>query len=112
LLARKKCTNLAGGLVEVAVGEGLPDLLLEPPVWGRVGYVCLVVRATTTGEQGDDTASSVEDDGARISWGGEGATLLVVGQDGGVYGRVLDAIVGVDASERVKPVGTTYGWCP
>jgi len=90
---KKKCTNLVDERVEVAAGEGLLDLLLHPPVLCRVGYVGRVGRAATTGEQGDDTAVSAEDDGARVPWGGEGATLAV-GYDGGLHGRVLDAVVG------------------
>jgi hypothetical protein len=43
---------------------------------GSVGYVCRV------SEQGDDTASPAEDDGAQVSWSGEGATIAAVRQDG------------------------------
>ena len=60
---RKWNEKLADDLVEVAAGEGLLDFLVDPPVWGPVSNVGLV-GAATTGEQGDDTASSVEDDGA------------------------------------------------
>lgn len=84
-------------------------MLLEPPVWGPVGHVYPVGRAATTGEQSNDAASPIEYDGAGISWSGEGPTLPVVGQYGGLGIRVLDAVVGVDASERVEPVDVNYG---
>jgi len=106
---KKNCTNLADYLVEEAAGEGLLDLLLEPPVRGPVGYVGLVGRAAAAGEQGDDATAPVEHDGARIPTGGEGAALLVVGQNGGLDGRALDALVVIDASERVQPVGAANG---
>jgi len=106
---KKNCTNLADDLVEEAAGESLLDLLLEPPVRGPVGYVGLVGRAAAAGEQGDDATGPVEDDGSRIPPGGEGAALLVVGQDGGLDRRALDAVVVIDASERVQPVGAADG---
>ena len=93
----------------MAVGEDPLDLLLKPPVGGSVGYVCLIARAATAGEQGDNTASPVEDDGTGISWGREGAMQLVVGQEGDLNGYVLDTVVGVDTSERLQPVDTTDG---
>jgi len=105
---KKKCTNLVDDRVEVAAGEGLLDLLLQPPIWCRIGYIGLVSLAATTGDQGNDTAVSAEDDGTRVSWGGEGATLAV-GYDGGLHGRVLDAVLGVDASDGVKSVDPAYG---
>ena len=61
---KKNCTNLANNLVEEAAREGLLDPLLEPPVWGPVGYVSLVGGTTAACEQGDNAAGSVQDDGA------------------------------------------------
>jgi len=43
---KNNCTNLANNLVEEAAREGLLDPLLEPPVWGPVGYVSLVGGTT------------------------------------------------------------------
>jgi len=106
---KKNCTNLANNLVEEAAREGLLDPLLEPPVWGPVGYVSLVGGTTAPCEQGNNAAGSVQDDGARISRGGEGAALLVVGQDGGLDGRAHDAVLAVDASERVQSIGPADG---
>ena len=54
-------------------------MVLEPPVWGSVGYVCPTGQAATAGEQGDNATSPVEYDGAGISWAGEGGKPLVVG---------------------------------
>jgi hypothetical protein len=65
-------------------------------------------RPCTTVEQ-IATASDHADDGARITGGREGAPLAVVRQDGYLHGRLVDAVVGVDASERVQPVDATYG---
>ena len=105
---KKKCTNLIDEWVEVAAREGLLDLLLHPPVRCPVGNVGLIGRAATTGKQGDDTAVSAEDDGARVSWGGEGATLAI-GYDDGLHGPAVDAVVGVDANGRVESVDPAYG---
>ena len=93
----------------MAAWEGLLDLHLEPPIRGPASHVDLISLAATAGEQGDNAASPVEDDGARISWGGEGATQLVVGQDGGLDGRVLGTVVGIDASEGIEPIDATDG---
>jgi hypothetical protein len=95
-------------LVEVAAGEDLLHLLFEPPVRGPVGYVGLVGRASTAGEQGDNAANPVEDDGAGVSRSGEGAMRLVVREDGGLNGRVLDDVLG-GTSERPQPVDATDG---
>ena len=60
----KRANLVVDHLIEEAAGEGLLDLLLEPPVQGPVGNVGIISRANTTGEQGDDAAGSVKDDGA------------------------------------------------
>jgi len=39
----------------------------------------------------------------------KGPRCLVVGQDGDLDGRVVVAVVGIDVSERLKPVDATYG---
>ena len=92
----------------MAIREDLLDLLLKPPVRGPISYICCISRASTTGDQGNNTTSPVKDDGTRISLGREGALLPVMGQDANLNGCVLDAMVTVDASERLKPIGTTY----
>jgi hypothetical protein len=101
--------HLLDDVVEVAAGKNLLNLLLEPPVRGQVGDVCLFSRAATAGEHADNAAAPLEDDGARISGGREGAPLPVVRQDGYLEGRLFNAVFGVEASERVQPVGATYG---
>ncbi|CUS10823.1 unnamed protein product [Tuber aestivum] len=92
-----------------AAGEDPLDLLLEPPVRGPVGYVSLGGSTRAACEQGDNAARSVKDDGARISRGGEGAALPVVGQDGGLDGRAHDAVLTLDASERVQSIDPADG---
>ena len=105
----RRAHHLLDVVVEVAARKHLLNLLVEPPVRGHVGDVGLFSRATTAGEHADDGATPLEDDGARISGGREGAPLPVARQDGYLDGRLLDAVFGVDASERVQPVDTTYG---
>ena len=81
--------RLARDRVEVGVRKVRLDTLLKEPVEGRcvrdVGGTCL---AGTTGEEAGDTSLALSDDGAGITWGGEGAVLVTVWVDGQLHGRL------------------------
>ena len=102
---RCRCGDLLLDRVEVRVGEGLLDLLLDSEIRRHVGHVCKVSRTGTAGEQADDTSQPVNDDGPRIPGGGGGecAVLVVVGVDGDLHRRRLDAVIVVFSNE-----GTLY----
>jgi hypothetical protein len=104
-----RCPNLLLDRVEVGVGEGPLDLLLEPEIRRHVGHVCRVSRAGTTGEQADDTSQPVNDNGPRIPGGGECAVLVAVGVDGDRHRRRPDAIVVVFSNEGLYTSSATDG---
>ena len=89
--------------------EYLFHLLFKPPVGGPIRDVNVVSLPGTAGEQGDNTACPIENDSTRISWSGKRATLPVIWQNGHLHGRVRDAVIGIDASERPKAVSVTDG---
>ncbi len=89
--------------VEEAAGQGVHDVGLKFVPGSRIGNVGLFGRAATAGEQGDDAAFPVEDNSARVSLVGEGATPAV-GQDGGLERGKLKILIGVVANERLEPV--------
>ena len=78
--------------VEEAARQGLLDVWLELIPCGSKGDVGLVVHATTTGNHGDDTAFSVKDGGARVTFVGEGAAPTV-GHNCGLEGGKLEVTV-------------------
>jgi len=82
------------------------DLLLDPPVGGKVRDICLVSRASAASEDSDDVAIPGEDDGPGIASIGKLAMFLVVGQDGNLDGGVLDVILRVVAGEGFETIST------
>ena len=85
----EKCTNL---IEEADAGQNLLDALLELTVGGTEGDVGSVgnAAATAASQQGDDAATPLGDDRARIASIREGATRAVVGDDGELARRELD----------------------
>ena len=77
-----RCHDLGCDRVEVGVGEGLLDTLLNPVVWRRIGNVSTVCLASTTGEDADDATLGVGDDRPGIPGGGKSAILIAVRVDG------------------------------
>jgi hypothetical protein len=109
LISLCRCRDLLLDRVEVGVGEGLLDLLLDPKIRRHVGHVCRVSRAGTAGEQADDTSQPVNDNGPRIPGGGECAVLVAVGVDGDLHRRRLDAVVVVYSNEGLYIGSATDG---
>ena len=67
-----------------AAGENLLDALLEPEIRRDIGHVSGLRRAGTACEQSDEASLSVDDDGTRVTGGGECAIFVAVG----VYGNL------------------------
>jgi len=95
--------------VEVGVGEGLLDTLLNPVVWRRIGNVGRVCPAGTAGEDADDATIGVSDDRPRIPGGGESAVLVGVRVDGYPHGRRANAVVVVFPDEGFDAGRATDG---
>jgi hypothetical protein len=104
-----RCHDLLLDWVEVGVGEGLLDLLLNPEIWCHIGHICRVSRAGTTGEQADDMSQPVNDNGPRIPRGGECTILMTIGVDGNLHRRRFDAIVAVFSNEGLYTTSATDG---
>ncbi len=102
-------TYLLDDVVEVAAGVLALDLLLDPPVGGKVRDIRLISTASTTGEDSDDAAIPSEDNGPGIASIGKLAAFLVVGQHGDLDGGVLDVIPGFVAGEGFETVSATNG---
>ena len=51
----------------------------------------------------------ISNDGAGITWGGEGARLVTVWVDGQLHGRLVSAALEVFADESHDPGSTTDG---
>jgi hypothetical protein len=85
--------------VEEAAGEDLLDALLEPEIRRNVGHVSGHRRAGTACEQSDDASLPVDDDGTRVTGGGECAIFVAVGVYGNLQRRLLEAILAVLADE-------------
>jgi len=93
--------DLVHDRVEVGLGEGLLNTLVEPEVRHEVGHVSGHSRAGTAGEHTDDASLPVNDDRPRITWGGECAVSVAVGVNGNLHRRPLDAMVVVLANKRL-----------
>jgi len=102
-------TNLLDDVVEVAARDLVLELLLDPPVGCKVRDIRLVGRASTAGEDADDTAVPGEDDGPGIARIRKPAAFLAVGHDGNLDGSVLDFVLGEVTGERFKAVSATDG---
>ena len=94
--------------VEVAAGQGLLDVRLKFIPCGTECDVGLISRAATTSEHGDDTASSIEDDGTRVAFVGEGATPAV-GHDGSFEGSKLEIAAVVVTNKGFESVDPADG---
>ena len=99
-----ECTNL---FEEADAGKNLLDALLELTVGGAEGDVGSVGGAAAAGQQGDDAATPVGDDRARVAYIREGATRAVEGDDGELARRELDIDELVMTNEGLQAVHAT-----
>ena len=99
-------TNLVDDFVEADVREHL-HLLLDPPVGGELRDVSPFNRAGTGDEHSDSPALRVDHYGARVAGSRKGAVLVAVRVYGDLDGRILDAVLGVCANERLHAGETT-----
>lgn len=67
---------------EADAGQSFLDALLKLAVRGGKGNIHGTSESTTTGEQGDDAATPIGDDRARVTLCRKGATCAVVGDNG------------------------------
>ena len=98
-------------LVEVGIGEVGMDTLQEPVERRRVRDVNgLGLRlASIADEETTDTSLAVNDDRARVTWGGERAGLLIVRKDRPLHRRPLSVIREVLAYEGLDAGSATNG---
>ena len=68
-----------------------------------------ICSTRTAGEEAADTSNAVDDDGAGVARGGEGAGLGVVGEDRPFLGGLVAVIVEVLADVGHKAIGPTNG---
>ena len=94
-------TNLVDDFVEEDFRIRYLHLLLDPPVGGEVRDVGLFGRAGTADEQPDNPVLRVDHYGARVAGSRKGAVLVAVRVDGDLDGRLLGAVLGVGANERL-----------
>lgn len=84
--------HLSRRLVEVGVGKMRFDTLQEPRERRCVCDVGSLVLAGTTGEQAPDTSLAVNDDGARVTFGGEHTGLVIVWEDWPLHRRLVRTV--------------------
>ena len=100
---------LLDDLIKEAAGVFSLDLLLDPPVGGKVCDVTFVGKACAAGEDSDDATIPGEDDRPRVASMRKLAAPLVVGQDGDFDRGVFDAVIIVDAGEGLETISATDG---
>ena len=104
-MSRRLCRDW----VEVGVGKVLLDTLKQPVEGGRVRDVGGICHAGTAGEEADDASLAVNNDGAGITRGGEGAVPVTIRVDGQLHGRPVSAVLEVFADERHDAGSATDG---
>ena len=98
---RNRAGHLLDDGVEEAAGELLLDALLEPEVRSDVCHIRLISRTSTARKNTDDTPIPADDDRTRVSRARELVVLeggRVVAEDDVLLGNLVDAVVGVVAS--------------
>jgi hypothetical protein len=95
--------------VEVGVGEGLLDTLIEEVVCRHIGNVSRVSLAGTAGEHAEDATVGVTDDRPGVPGGGESAVLVTVGVDGDLHRRRVNGIILIFTNERFDAGRATEG---
>lgn len=96
--------------VEVGVRKSvLLDALEEPQARGRIGDVGGRRLASTTIEDAAYTAVTVNNNGARITGGGEGTRLIVVGEDSPFGRGLVSTIAEIFADVGEYTVSAAYG---
>ena len=80
---QKEETNLVVVVFEVEVGTGELGLddVPQPVNWRTVRYVRSIRWSRATGEEGNELATGIDDDGPRVASLGEWTGVIVMGVD-------------------------------
>ena len=101
--------RLGRALVEVGVGEVGLDTLQEPVERYRICNVNRLRIPGTANEETPDTSLFVNDDRARVTWGGEPARLLIVRKDRPLHRCPLSVVREILAHEGLNAGSATNG---